>query len=71
MTAVDPVQELRHLVKGLAECASMYGGIAIRVKDPSRFPWGEVFTRLLSMGHEVWLELEEGQIVIYSRPPTE
>ncbi|MCS7094967.1 MAG: DUF3292 domain-containing protein [Thaumarchaeota archaeon] len=69
--AVDPVQELKHLVKGLAECASMYGGIAIKVKEPTNFPWNEVFRRLLSMGHEVWVQLEEGDLVIYSRPPTE
>lgn len=68
---VDIEGELRSEVGEHGECESVMGGFEVRVKDPARFPWERVFRTLLGLGHEVWVELRDGELVIVSKAPVE
>ena len=50
------------------EVSSVYGGVKIRVIDPSLFPWYRVFDQLIEIGHEVWIYRKEDKIHISSKP---
>ena len=68
---VDIEGELRSAINGYGECTTVMGGFEVRVKDPVRFPWERVFRTLLGLGHEVWVELRDDELVIFSKAPVE
>ncbi|MEM1710895.1 MAG: hypothetical protein QXU12_00625 [Nitrososphaerota archaeon] len=50
------------------ETASEYGGVIIKVLDPGRFPWEQVFRALLKLNHEVYVEQQDDSLIIISKP---
>lgn len=56
------------LIGDAGECVTEYGGVAIKVLDPGRFPWEHVLRTLLNLNHEVYIDERNGFLVIISKP---
>lgn len=64
----DPVEQLRGIVKGTGEIASVYGGFEVKVLKPKSFPWHQAINQLIKIGQKVWVEKREENIYIISEP---
>jgi len=67
---MDPEEGLKMIVSKSGEVSSVYGGLKIRVIDPSLFPWYQVFDQLIEIGQEVWIYKRKDKIYIGSKPET-
>jgi hypothetical protein len=65
---VDPVEQLRKMVKDTGEIDSIYGGFEIKVSKPTRFPWYNILNLLIEIGHEIWVSKKGDKIHITSKP---
>ena len=45
-----------------------YGGYEIMIGNPSKFPWKKVFETLLSCSFDVWIEMKDEKMTIFSKP---
>jgi hypothetical protein len=65
---MDPIQELKKIVKDAGRINSVYGGFEIEVIKPELFSWYKLLNRLIEIGQKVWVERREGKIYIVSEP---
>jgi hypothetical protein len=56
------------LIGDSGEATSEYGGVIIKVLDPSKFPWEQVFRTLLKLNHEIYVERQDDSLIIVSKP---
>jgi len=66
----DPEARLDKIVSESGEVSSVYGGLKIRVIDPSLFPWYQVFDQLIEIGQKVWINKTGNEMYINSKPET-
>ncbi|RPJ02687.1 MAG: hypothetical protein EHM36_12125 [Deltaproteobacteria bacterium] len=65
---MDPTERLKEIVGGAGEVKATYGGFEITVSHPTSFPWYKVIDQLIKIGHQIWIDREEGKIEITTKP---
>lgn len=68
MKCCSPEMIINLLIGDTGEAASEYGGVVIKVLNPSRFPWEQVFKTLLKLNHEIYIEQQDDSLIIISKP---
>jgi len=67
----DPMETVKNMIRDTGEMSEELGGFLIQVKDPDKFPWGDVFQYLLSLNHNVWIDSRDGRLCIVTCPKTD
>ncbi len=64
----DPLMIVKDMVRDTGEVSEELGGFLIKVINQNNFPWANVFRYLLSLNHEVWVEIRDEELYIVSCP---
>jgi len=67
---VDFESALKALVEDSATVSLSYGGFEIVANKPSKLKWHKIFSLILEMGHEVWVERKNDKLVVVLKPPS-
>lgn len=67
-TVQDPLITVKGIVRDTGEVTEELGGFLIKVKDRKNFPWADICRYLLSLNHDVWMEMREGELYIVTSP---